>query len=141
MGSSSSSTSGPADDRLCDGQPLAPAAAQGRCLILQPWKSYASTGLAQPALALCFRYTGPLERTDEHLTYGQTVGEVRLLLYIADPRPPADGHLTRIGILLSGEHSQKGRLPCSVWPDQPNPVSIRNRKRDLLKQWHSAKTL
>ncbi len=67
--------------------------------------------------------------------------KVRLLPHIPDPRPLPHRHLARIRLLLPRQHLQQRRLPRAIRPDQPNPVPIRNRKRNLLKQRHSAKAL
>ena len=90
---------------------------------------------------LAFRHIGPHQRSLQHRAHRQPRRKVRLLRYISHPSPLPHRDIARIGIFIASQHLQQRRLPRPIRPNQPNTVPITHSKANLLKQWHSAKTL
>ena len=135
-----------ANHSFCDGQPLAPSAAERGRLRVEIGKAGAARKFAQTALAGIrfirgLVYVGGGQRGLQDLADRKAGSKTRVLGHVGGAGALAHRQLAGVGFDLPGQNGKQRGLARAIGADQADAVSFLHGQRDIAEEWRSAELL
>src|SRR5215831_15319191 len=127
------------NQRLDDRQPLLPASGQCGSLQFEILKTRSAQRLGKVGTAFGVGGQRAFGRSLDDIPDARSSDKPRILFDVAESEALSYRHVAAVGLFGPAQNSQQCGFSGAVRADQPNSVSPRNCKRDILEKWLRSK--